>query len=89
LRALAGLWPFGNGSIDAPVGAPMIFIPQQSYLPVGTLKPALTYPAAADTFSNDDCREGLRVCRLEDYVDRLPEYPTTGRAFFPRASSSG
>ena len=42
LRALAGLWPFGNGSIDAPVDARMMFIPQQSYLPVGTLKAALT-----------------------------------------------
>ncbi|OUL90302.1 ABC transporter ATP-binding protein/permease [Paraburkholderia hospita] len=73
LRALAGLWPFGNGSIDAPVGARMMFIPQQSYLPVGTLKAALTYPAAAETFSHDDCRDALRECRLEDYVDRLQE----------------
>ncbi len=74
LRAIAGLWPFGNGSIDAPVAARMMFIPQQSYLPVGTLKAALTYPATAETFSDDDCREALRVCRLEDYVDRLQEF---------------
>lgn len=71
LRALAGLWPFGNGSIDAPVAGRMMFIPQQSYLPVGTLKAALTYPAAAENFSDDDCCEALHMCRLEDYVDRL------------------
>lgn len=71
LRALAGLWPFGGGSIEVPVGARMMFIPQQSYLPAGTLKASLTYPASADTFSDDDCRAALRECRLEDYVDRL------------------
>jgi putative ATP-binding cassette transporter len=73
LRALAGLWPFGNGSIDAPVNARMMFIPQQSYLPVGTLKAALTYPAAAANFSDEECCEVLRQCRLEGYVDRLHE----------------
>jgi len=73
LRALAGLWPFGDGSIDAPVNSRMMFIPQQSYLPVGTLKAALTYPATPETFSDDDCRGALRACRLEDYVDRLQE----------------
>jgi putative ATP-binding cassette transporter len=73
LRALAGLWPFGNGSIDVPVGARMMFIPQQSYLPEGTLKAALTYPASTEAFSDDDCREALRECRLEHYVDRLQE----------------
>jgi putative ATP-binding cassette transporter len=73
LRALAGLWPFGDGSIDAPVGARVMFIPQQSYLPLGTLKAALTYPATAEAFSDDDCREALRACRLGDCVDRLQE----------------
>ncbi len=73
LRALAGLWPFGDGSIDAPVDARMMFIPQQSYLPVGALKAALAYPASAESFSDDDCREALRECRLEDYVARLQE----------------
>ncbi|WP_341312054.1 ABC transporter ATP-binding protein/permease [Paraburkholderia sp. IMGN_8] len=73
LRALAGLWPFGNGSIDAPVDARMMFIPQQSYLPVGTLKAALTYPAAAVNFSDEECCEALHLCRLEGYVDRLHE----------------
>lgn len=73
MRALAGLWPFGEGSIDAPVDARMMFIPQQSYLPIGTLKAALTYPSAAETYSDDECREALRACRLEDYADRLNE----------------
>jgi vitamin B12/bleomycin/antimicrobial peptide transport system ATP-binding/permease protein len=71
LRALAGLWPFGSGSVEAPVGAHMMFIPQQSYLPAGTLKASLAYPASVETFSDDHCREALRECRLDDYADRL------------------
>ncbi|SOE62291.1 putative ATP-binding cassette transporter [Burkholderia sp. D7] len=74
LRALAGLWPFGNGSIDAPVGARMLFIPQQNYLPLGTLKAVLTYPALPETSSDVDCRDALHACRLEDYVHRLDEF---------------
>jgi len=83
LRAFAGLWPFGNGSIDAPVGARMMFVPQQSYLPVGTLKEALTYPAAADTFSDDDCREALRACQLNDLAERLQESAPWWRILSP------
>ncbi|TAM07385.1 MAG: ABC transporter ATP-binding protein/permease [Paraburkholderia sp.] len=83
MRALAGLWPFGEGSIDAPVDARMMFIPQQSYLPIGTLKAALTYPSAPDTYSDDDCREALRACRLEAYVDRLGESAHWTRVLSP------
>jgi vitamin B12/bleomycin/antimicrobial peptide transport system ATP-binding/permease protein len=83
MRALAGLWPFGEGSIDAPVDARMMFIPQQSYLPIGTLKAALTYPSAPAGYSDEDCREALRACRLEDYVDRLEESAHWTRVLSP------
>ncbi|WP_321915902.1 ABC transporter ATP-binding protein/permease [Paraburkholderia sp. J11-2] len=83
MRALAGLWPFGEGSIDAPVDARMMFIPQQSYLPIGTLKAALTYPSPADDYSDEDCRDALRACRLEEYADRLGESAHWSRVLSP------
>ncbi|WP_321950421.1 ABC transporter ATP-binding protein/permease [Burkholderia cenocepacia] len=83
MRALAGLWPFGDGAIDAPVGARMMFVPQTSYLPIGTLKAALTYPATPDTFSDEACRDALRACRLEDYVERLDETAHWTRVLSP------
>lgn len=83
LRALAGLWPFGDGSIDMPVAARTMFVPQQGYLPIGTLKAALTYPAAADAFSDEDCREVLHACRLAGYVERLAESAHWTRVLSP------
>jgi putative ATP-binding cassette transporter len=50
-----------------------MFIPQQSYLPIGTLKAALSYPSQGDAFSDDNCRDVLRACNLEAYGDRLTE----------------
>ncbi|WJF90597.1 ABC transporter ATP-binding protein/permease [Paraburkholderia bonniea] len=73
MRSLAGLWPFGEGSIDAPVNARMMFIPQQSYLPIGTLKAALTYPSSTDAYSDAACQEVLQACHLADYAGRLEE----------------
>ncbi|MGF6536389.1 putative ATP-binding cassette transporter [Paraburkholderia sp. GAS206C] len=83
MRALAGLWPFGDGSIDAPVNARMMFIPQQSYMPIGTLKAALTYPSSAETYADDECREALRTCHLDDYVGRLDESGHWARIMSP------
>jgi len=83
LRAFAGLWPFGDGAIDAPVGARMMFLPQQSYMPIGTLKAALTYPAPSDAFSDDDCREALTACRLHAYTTRLAESGHWARMLSP------
>ncbi|MGK8204701.1 ABC transporter ATP-binding protein/permease [Burkholderia cenocepacia] len=83
MRALAGLWPFGDGAIDAPVGARMMFVPQTSYLPIGTLKAALTYPATPDAFSDDACRDALHACRLDEYADRLEESAHWTRVMSP------
>ncbi|PLZ01355.1 ABC transporter ATP-binding protein [Burkholderia sp. WAC0059] len=73
MRALAGLWPFGDGVIEVPVDARTMFVPQQSYLPIGTLKAALAYPSPADTFDDETCADALRACHLEDYAQRLSE----------------
>jgi vitamin B12/bleomycin/antimicrobial peptide transport system ATP-binding/permease protein len=43
LRAIAGIWPFGNGEVRLGRGK-ILFIPQQPYLPLGTLASALLYP---------------------------------------------
>ncbi len=72
-RALAGLWPFGSGRIDLPPRDRMLFVAQRPYLPIGTLRAVLSYPAASGTFSDERIREVLRVLELEHLQDRLDE----------------
>lgn len=71
LRACAGLWPYGEGSIQVPPRERALFLPQKSYIPPGTLKAALCYPAASDAFSDAQCQQALRDCCLAERADSL------------------
>ena len=72
-RAMAGIWPYGKGSIARPAQARILFLPQKSYVPSGTLADALCYPAAGDSFSAEELRELLRACNLEALSERLDD----------------
>ena len=73
-RVLAGLWPFGRGSIATPQDARMLFLPQKPYLPIGTLKEALCYPEPARALHTDAaCAEVLDACGLGQLASRLGE----------------
>jgi putative ATP-binding cassette transporter len=43
-RAFAGLWPWGRGTLRLPPREATVFLPQQPYLPPGTLRHALASP---------------------------------------------
>ena len=49
-RALAGMWPWGSGTIQRPPRGAMMFLPPRPYLPAGTLRAAISYPSAPDRF---------------------------------------
>lgn len=73
LRACAGLWPYGVGAIELPSGGHSIFLPQKSYIPAGSLKAALCYPAESDQFTDAQCRQALIDCHLENRALSLTE----------------
>jgi vitamin B12/bleomycin/antimicrobial peptide transport system ATP-binding/permease protein len=70
LRALAGIWPFGRGTIRIPRGARMLFLPQRPYLPIGTLRHAVSYPTSAPDAA---LRESLKAVGLAGLAGRLDE----------------
>jgi putative ATP-binding cassette transporter len=70
-RAIAGIWPFGSGRIEMPEGARTLFLSQRPYLPLGTLREVLTYPAPGDTFPDAKVREVLAFVGLERLAPRL------------------
>jgi putative ATP-binding cassette transporter len=71
MRALAGIWPFGAGRIEEPPRERMLFLSQQPYWPIGSLRAAVSYPSAADSFSDERIREALRLFGLEALAARL------------------
>ena len=73
VRALAGAWPFGEGKVEVPTEADVLALPQHAYLPLGTLKGALTYPKPADAFADADLAEALRDVGLGHLVERLSD----------------
>jgi vitamin B12/bleomycin/antimicrobial peptide transport system ATP-binding/permease protein len=73
LRAIAGLWPFGEGSVQRPRGAAMMFLPQRSYIPTGSLKAALVYPAEVSAFDDAHCWEALAAVGMVGRIQSLTE----------------
>ena len=73
LRAIAGLWPFGKGSVRIPAGARIMFMPQKNYLADGPLKEALAYPAEAGEIDEAELARALVDCRLPHLVARMNE----------------
>jgi putative ATP-binding cassette transporter len=72
-RALAGIWPYGRGRVQIPSEARMLFLPQKPYIPIGSLRDAVTYPASAGSLRDEDIRRALIECKLESFAERLDE----------------
>jgi putative ATP-binding cassette transporter len=72
-RAIAGIWPFGQGRIAVPPGQSALVLPQRPYLPLGTLRGAVVYPATTDQFSDAAIRDALVAAQLPQLADRLDE----------------
>ena len=70
---MAGLWPWGSGSVRLPAGAKIAFLPQRPYMPLGTLRQVLCYPDAGETHTDDSLRQALTRCGLKRLIPRMNE----------------
>lgn len=71
-RAIAGIWPFARGLIRRPA-AGTLFLPQRPYIPIGSLRNAVTFPADLGRFSDEAIREALVACDLAPFAERLDD----------------
>src|ERR1700730_8782167 len=72
LRAIAGLWPYADGTVVRPIDQQSLFLPQKPYLPLGTLRASLYYPGIPAQ-TDELAAAILRRCHLGHLVDRLDE----------------
>ena len=73
MRAIAGIWPFGQGEIRALRDARILFLPQKPYLPIGTLREVVSYPMPTGGVDDPILREALEVVGLPGLAGRLDE----------------
>lgn len=74
LRCLAGIWPFGEGTVCRPEDARVLFVPQKSYFPLDSLRAAVAYPATNGKGNQDRViAKALADCGLAHLGNRLDE----------------
>ena len=72
-RALAGVWPFGAGTITVPKNARLMILPQRPYFPIAPLAAAVAYPAEPGTFDAARVAELLTAVGLPALASRIEE----------------
>ena len=83
LRSLADLWPYAEGRVERPVGSGAVFLSQQPYLPLGSLRTALSYPAEPESVSDDEAARVLRATALGHLVGRVDDEEIWWRTLSP------
>ena len=72
-RAIAGIWPFGSGTITVPADAKVMLLPQRPYFPVARLGSAICYPAVPGAFEAAQIADVVRAVGLPAMAERLEE----------------
>ena len=73
VRAIAGLWPWGGGSINLHPDRRLFMLPQKPYVPQGTLRRAAAYPAAAEDWTIEQIGEALDKVGLAHLKEKIEE----------------
>jgi putative ATP-binding cassette transporter len=73
VRAISGLWPWGDGSVEVQEGAKMFLMPQKAYVPAGTLHRAATYPAPPEEKCEEEVAAALKRVGLGHLAERVSE----------------
>ena len=70
LRAIAGLWCRGSGTIHHPPAQDCFFLPQRPYLQQGTLRSQLVYPSSASPLDDEALLRILQQVHLPRLAER-------------------
>ena len=73
IRTIAGIWPFGAGTISLPNKKNIMFLPQKPYMPLGTLEEALLFPDNIPLLPETKLIELLEACDLPALTTQLKQ----------------
>ena len=73
-RAMAGIWPFGTGSIAIPARATLMMLPQRPYFPVGSLRGAVEYPGREGSFTTSQISQAVEAVGLPRLASQIDEH---------------
>jgi putative ATP-binding cassette transporter len=73
VRAIAGLWPWGGGSINFHPDRRLFMLPQRPYVPSGTLRRAVAYPGVAENWTLEQIGEVLHKVGLDHLKEKIEE----------------
>ncbi|MCG8365371.1 MAG: ATP-binding cassette domain-containing protein, partial [Pseudanabaenales cyanobacterium] len=71
LRAIAGLWNSGNGTVVSPTLEQILFLPQRPYMVLGTLRDQMLYPNTDAEVTDEDLKQVLQQVNLADLDSRF------------------
>lgn len=80
VRAICGHWPHASGRIAVAKGARLLVLPQKPYLPLGSLRAALAYPADEHIPSASFLRHALAAVGLANLypsLDHVAQWSST------------
>ncbi|MEP7031008.1 MAG: ABC transporter ATP-binding protein/permease [Pseudolabrys sp.] len=72
-RAVAGIWPFGQGTVVVPKSARLMMLPQRPYFPIAPLAAAVAYPAEPGQFDSAQVAEAVAAVGLPNLAKRIDE----------------
>jgi len=76
VRAIAGLWPWGSGTVTVKKGARMFLLPQRPYIPLGSLRRAAAYPEPPEAFPTETLSDAFEKVGLGQHTPKLDEEAT-------------
>jgi putative ATP-binding cassette transporter len=73
VRAISGLWPWGDGAVNLHPDRRLFMLPQKPYVPSGTLRRAVAYPGAEDDWRDEVVCEALHKVGLDHLKEKIGE----------------
>lgn len=87
-KAVAHIWPYGEGLIKLPQDMTMMVLPQKPHMPLTDLQGLLAYPKEEAPYTRAEMEEALDIVGL-DFMKKLLDSPDVNGAMMETSLSGG